>query len=131
MGKNKIMLWIPGLFVMLICSGCVGALVVGGVAAGAGVVAYVRGDLEVTRQEDLTIVYNASYKTLEELEITITHFEKDALSAVLIGYGADNKKIVIKMKRLENDYTKLTIRVGTFGNETMSQIIYDKIRKNL
>ena len=131
MRRHNVMLWITVGLVMVICSGCINALVAGGVAAGAGAVAYVRGDFEVVRRESITKLYNASLKALEDLEITITQFEKDALSAVITGHGAEDKKIVVKMKMVENDLTKLTIRIGTFGDKAMSQIIYDKIRKNL
>ena len=42
-----------------------------------------------------------------------------------------DKKVEIKLKRTEENYTKLSIRVGTFGDEEQSRVIYDKIKANL
>ncbi len=98
----------------------------------AGTVAYVRGDLESIMEEDITSIYESSKQALKDLEIEIVGTDKDLLSAVVNGKGAEDKKITIKMKRIEQGrLVKLTIRIGTFGEKTLSQIIYDKIHKNL
>jgi len=113
-------------------SGCIVAAVAGGAAAAVGTAAYVKGDLEVILEEDLDVVYAASKKALEDLEISIVGTDKDLLSAVVHGRGAEDKKVTIKMERVEKGrLVKLSVRVGTFGDKDFSKIIYDRINKHL
>lgn len=110
-----------------LAGGCAVALV----GAGAGTVAYLRGDLEATMAEDVGTVYQASLTALKQLEITPTKKEKDALSATIVARGADDKKIKIILKRTEENLTKLSIRIGYVGSETKSRVIYEQIKQNL
>ena len=108
--------------------GCMLAVV--GVGA-AGTIAYVRGDLQATESESIDVVYEASLKALEELELHVTSKSKDALAAQITTFDAQDKKIKIKLKAATDRTTKLSIRIGTFGSETKSRLIYQKIRDNL
>ncbi|MCK5272721.1 MAG: DUF3568 family protein [Sedimentisphaerales bacterium] len=129
MKKREVILKIVVVSALAMLQGCV---VVAAGAAAAGTVAYVRGDLESIMEEDITAIYESSKQALRDLEIEIVGTDKDLLSAVVNGKGAEDKKIVIKMKRIEQGrLVKLTIRIGTFGDKTLSQIIYNKIHKNL
>lgn len=110
-----------------IAGGCAAALV----GAGAGTVAYLRGDLEAIMAEDVGTVYQASLKALEDLEIGATSKQKDALFAKIVARGADDKKIKITLKRTEENLTKLSIRIGLIGSETKSRVIYEQIKENL
>ena len=131
MKKQEVILKIVAVSILAMLQGCVGVVVAGG-AAAAGTVAYVRGDLESIMEEDITSIYESSKQALRDLEIEIVGTDKDLLSAVVNGKGAEDKKIVIKMKRIEQGrLVKLTIRIGTFGDKTLSQIIYKKIHNNL
>ncbi len=108
--------------------GCMLAAV--GVGA-AGTIAYVRGDLQATESESIDVVYEASIKALDELDLHITSKSKDALVAQITTYDAQDKKIKIKLKATTDRTTKLSIRIGVFGSETKSRLIYQKIRDNL
>ena len=57
--------------------------------------------------------------------------EKDALSATILARDADDKRVTIKLKAQNEQMTEISIRIGTFGDETKSQMIYDRIRQNL
>ena len=111
-------------------SGCVAAVVAVGAGAAAGTV-YVQGDLQAVVDQELDKVYRAGLNTLEQLALPITGRDKTALDAKLIGRNSEDKKITIKLKRTEENYTKISIRVGTFGDEAQSRAIYDKIKENL
>jgi Protein of unknown function (DUF3568) len=129
MKKQEVILKIVVVSALAMLQGCV---VVAAGAAAAGTVAYVRGDLESIMEEDISSIYESSKQALIDLEIEIVGTDKDLLSAVVNGKGAEDKKITIKMKRIEQGrLVKLTIRIGTFGDKTLSQIIYNKINKNL
>jgi len=99
--------------------------------AGAGTVAYIRGDLESTESAELDAVYRAAEKAVARLELNVTGKTKDALSATVIARDAQDKKITIRLKAITEDSTKISIRIGLFGDEAKSRIIYDKIKENL
>jgi hypothetical protein len=111
-------------------SGCLVAAV--GVGA-AGTVAYMAGDLETQVSQDLDTLYAASREALESLELNLIEGKggKDALSATLVARDIQDKKVQIKMTAVTNELTELSIRVGVFGDETKSQLIYQEILKNL
>jgi len=98
---------------------------------GVGTVAYVKGDLEAVEAANLEKVYKATEKALDELELAVTKKSKDAMSAVIIARDAADKKITIKLSAAQEDTTKISIRAGTFGNETKSRMIYEQIKKYL
>ena len=113
---------------MLLLQGCVVAAV--GIGA-AGTVAYVRGDLESVESESIDVLYEATLKALKDLELLPTRKTKDALGAEIITYDAQDKKITIRLKAEAEGTTKLSIRIGVFGSETKSRLIYQKIRDNI
>lgn len=125
MQKQQVFLMLLLLCPLLAVQGCVVA------AIGAGTVAYVRGDLEVVESENLNSVYKAAEKAIEELGLTASKKTKDAMSAEIIARDSQDKKIKIKLIATAEGTTKLSIRVGLFGNETKSRLIYQQIKKNL
>jgi len=119
---------------LLLCGTAVfiqGCVAVAAAGLGAGTVAYVKGDLKALEAANLDKVYKATEKALDELEFSVTKKTKDVLSAVIVARDAANKKITIKLSAVEEDATKISIRVGTFGNETKSRMIYEQIKKYL
>lgn len=97
----------------------------------AGTIAYVKGDLQTEEPEPIDVVYEATLKALADLDLHVTSQSKDALVAEIITYDAQDKKIKIKLKTLTDNTTQLSIRVGVFGSETKSRLIYGKIRDSL
>jgi hypothetical protein len=125
---RKVLLTIVLIGVGCMSQGCMLAAV--GVGA-AGTIAYVRGDLQTAESEPIDVVYDACLKALEQLELPVTSKSKDALVAEITSFDAQDKKIKIKLKAQTDETTKLSIRIGTFGSETKSRMIYQKIRDNL
>jgi hypothetical protein len=112
---------------LLMNSGC--ALLVGG-AAGAGTVAYLKGELKTNEDVPINTLFDATIAAMKEMGLTVKKFEKAASSAQFIALTADDKTITIKLKK-RNDYlTEITIRVGTFGDESLSKKILEEIRKH-
>ena len=99
--------------------------------AGAGTVAYVRGDLEATYDANIDKVYNATLKSMGELELTPTQKQKDALTALVVARTSADKKVTIKLTRVGESLTKITIRIGVFGDEVLSRAIFERIKGNL
>jgi len=114
---------------LLFNSGCPAPLFLMGGAAGAGTVAYVGGELKSTEKVSLNTAWNASQKAMKDLEFTITSKEKDAFDGQFIAKGAANKIIKIKLNKQSDMLTEIRIRVGTFGDESLSLQILEKIKK--
>ena len=111
--------------------GCVAAAVGIGAAGAAGTIAYVKGDLEAIEAEELDVVYEATVRAVKDLELRVISKTKDALTATVYARDAEDKKVTITLKRTTEQTTKLSIRIGTFGNETKSRLIYQKIHDYL
>ena len=111
-------------------SGCL-VLAVGAGAAGA--VAYTKGDLEAEQHHNIDQVYAATTKAVEDLKLYVLSDEgnQDALSATVVARDAGDKRVKVTLKSVAQDLTKVSIRVGTFGDQTKQRLIYDKIRENL
>ena len=109
-------------------SGCVA------VAAGAGAgaaVAYVRGDLDTTLGANLDRSARAVDKAIEQLKFAKVSENKDALQAIIIARNAGDRRIELRLEKLTDDATKLKIRVGTFGDDTLQMTILEKVKSNL
>ncbi len=116
------------LSVLVLTSGCL-ALAAG---AGAGAaVAYMRGDLDVTLDANLAKSVRAAEKAIAQLKYAKISDRQDALQATLISRNASDQKIELYLEKLTDDATKLKIRVGTFGEESMQQEILKRVRSNL
>jgi hypothetical protein len=110
-------------------SGCA-AFVVGAGAGAAGVIWY-KGKLEETVAASVPHVHQAVKAGLRDLNITITEDRYDELTAEVRGILADGKKVWIDAESVGASTTKLTIRVGVFGDKDFSLRIRDAIKRHL
>jgi len=110
-----------------------GCLVVAAGAGAAGTVAYLEGDLEAVEPYKIDTVYAAARETMKKLQLPVLEgkTQKDALSATIAARDAEDKRVIIKLNAQTEETTKISIRVGTFGDHTKSQMIYNRIRENL
>jgi len=115
----------------LMQTGCVVAAVGVGAAAGAGTIAYIKGELKAVEDANIDRVWRATEGAVDELNFIVTNKVKDAVSAKLDALTADNKSIHITLKRKTDSLTEIIIRIGTFGNEELSRLILEKIQKRL
>lgn len=109
-------------------SGCFAVVAAG---AGAGTVAYVRGELETSLGDNYSKVVDATRTALKELEFARVSENKDALKAVFVSRTALDKKVEVTVEKVGDKSTKVKIRVGLFGDEQLSVSILDKIKSNL
>lgn len=112
---------------VVIQSGCV----VAAVGAGAGAVAYIRGDLEATLESSLNAAAKATDRAIGQLEFAKVSDRKDALTANYVARTAQDKKIEIILTKVGDKVTKVRIRVGVFGDEAVSLAILEKIKAGL
>jgi hypothetical protein len=111
-------------------NGCLLLVAGGAAAAGVGTYAYVNGELKGTEAVSLDQAWTASQAAVKDLEFPITTKTKDALQAELTARNSSDKRIQIKLKKVSDKSTEIRIRVGTFGDESMSRLILDKIKSH-
>lgn len=115
----------------LLLTGCAAALVAGGVAAGAGTVLYVQGAMEATYDRSFDDVWQASQDGIKSLGLRPTKRDKSPTKGILKTRRLDDKPVTIVVRPLTEKTTKLTIRVGTFGDEVTSREILEAIDSQL
>ncbi|MBI2518594.1 MAG: DUF3568 family protein [Opitutae bacterium] len=115
------------LLALPVLSGCI----IAAAGAGAGTMAYVRGELDTTLGNNYNKVVDATRTALKELEFARVSENKDALKAVFVSRTALDKKVEVTVEKVGDKSTKVQIRVGLFGDEQMSVSILDKIKSNL
>ena len=116
----------------LVLTGCLAAAAVGGGAvAGAGTIAYIKGELKATEGHSIDETWAATEAAIDELQFIVINKVKDATAAELKAQTADNKTVHIDLKRIADNLTEIKIRVDTFGDEALSRYILSKIQANL
>lgn len=108
-------------------TGCVGLVAVG---AGAGTVAYIRGDLEVESSKPVEQVMAAIEQTCSELKFTVDKKETKAFTGTVVADG-DFGRVVFKAKARNPEKTEISIRVGPFGDKGASELIYEKLKPKM
>ncbi len=111
-----------------LCPSCV--LLVAGAAGAAGAM-YVNGDFDARLPASPKKCAEAARRVLEDLEIKVTRCDASALDGRVEGKSALDKDIAITLKRDTETETKITIRVGVWGDESVSRQIYEKIKARL
>ena len=115
---------------LLVNSGCPAAVLIGGgAAAGGGSFAYIKGELKSTEEVSLNRAWKATQMAMDDLEFHTTGKEKDAFDAELRASGVGGKKIKVALKKISDTSTEIRIRIGTFGDKSLSKQILEKIKK--
>jgi hypothetical protein len=112
--------------IVVTASGCL-AVALGGGAVGA---AYVLGDIDRTYPFPLEIVWSATETALAELQLPPGFDSKDQLTAQFDRRTATGDRIRITLAS-RGQFTKLSLRVNTFGDRSMSQVIVGRIESHL
>ena len=116
---------------LALTTGCILVAAGAGAAAGVGTYAYVRGELKSTLDAPLDRTWRATQTAVKDLKFAVIKEQKDALQAELTARTAADKKVLVKLVKLTNNTTEVRVRVGTFGDESLSRLILEKIKANL
>ena len=130
MNLNKLLIASLFFSTMISSSGCAVVLLGAGGAAGAGTVAYVGGELKSSENVSLDRAWNASQVAIGSMGFTVTSQEKDGFSGKLIARGAEDRRVTVKLKKQTDEVTQIGIRVGTFGDKTLSRQVLEEIKKH-
>lgn len=120
------------LFFILSLSSCA-ALFVGAAtgAAAEGGVAYYMGDLKSTEKFSAQYLSEATNKAFKDLKIARTGYEEKGNVIEFTGRRTDDIKVTVKIEKIAETESNLSIRVGVFGDREASQQIYDTIHAHL
>jgi hypothetical protein len=119
-----VMVWMP---LGMALGGCLCAV---GMAAGtgAGAIAYSRGEVEATERMSLDGAWAATLAAVDELQFPVKQQQKDAVSARLVAERADGGLVRISIDAKDGGLTRIRVRTGTFGNESVSRVVIDRIK---
>jgi len=121
--------WIAALVAVL--PGCLLVAVGAGAGAAAAGTAYVMGDLEATLEATPTQIVSATRGALADMDIAMISAASTDLDGEVRARTATDEKVTIKVRSQTRRLSDVSIRVGTFGDETFSRRILEEIRGNL
>ncbi len=127
-GRFLVTLWLIAIGSQL---GCSVLLLGSGAVAGVGMVAYTRGELTTAEEADLDRVWAAAQGAMDDLVFVIQSRLTTAGSAKLIARGAGSRRVTVTVERRAGNLTNISVRVGYFGDEPLSRLILQKIRRRL
>jgi len=90
-----------------------------------------KGELKSTEEASIDKTWQAAQETMKDLEFVITSKGKNTFSAKLIAYRANDKKVEMYLQKASENTTEVKIRVGVFGDESLSRIILESLKKHL
>ncbi|APD51196.1 DUF3568 domain-containing protein [Francisella hispaniensis] len=112
----------------LILNSCI----VAAIAVGGGTVAYIDGNYSMNIEGNYKAVYKATLKAINDnndfvlvsKDLDQTKQNADIEGATKI----DSTSFSVKIERLTDQATKVTIKFGTFGDQAMSSTLMDQIQ---
>lgn len=113
---------------VLVMGGCAGVVL--GAAGGAATYAVVTGTLTKTVTAEVNDVYSATTAAMKTLEFSVEATRKDGVFAEVEAKNAKEEAVKVKIE-VKDEGTRISIRVGTFGNEAVSRRILAEIEKGL
>ncbi len=112
-------------FALFQAAGC-GVLIIGGAAAGTA--GYVSGDLNATIEGGFQNVVKATDTAIRENSIRETARDASQHKVAYELRTPQDDKILLTISRASKDLTNVTIRVGVFGDEPLSNRILEEIK---
>ena len=94
-------------------------------------VAWVRDALQTTVDASLDHTVKATTAALKSLQFSAVTTRADAISGIVTANTARDEKIEITITSVTPVQTRLDIRVGTFGDQPVSQRILREIQQQL
>jgi len=129
--KEKGML-IAVLFILGIALGGCAYIIVGGTAGGAGAAASVMGEERKVFAYNYDEVYDAALVVVKDhCKLPVYEERKEAITGTIKASLAKGTKVEVKVKFLSAGATEVRIRVGVFGDEDFSNLLFYKIEDRL
>jgi hypothetical protein len=108
-----------------------GCLVAAAAGATGATVAYVRGDLSETVSATPPRIATAAEKAAQDLKLVMVSNQSSNLDAKVVTRTARDVRVVIVAKAESDNSSRVSIRVGTFGDDSIQRQMMSRIRSNL
>lgn len=115
--------------VMIVTSSCASTVDPG--AEGSGVYSWKQRELKGEFAGSLLDVATASERAFNDLRLISVDQVVDGLKGTVTASTADGSKVRIKLKAMNFESTRFSIKVGTFGDKAMSQQVARYIARGL
>ncbi|ABK90586.1 DUF3568 domain-containing protein [Francisella tularensis subsp. novicida] len=104
-----------------------------GAAVGGGTAAYISGEYSMNMSGSVKDIYNATLKAVQSNDdFVITKKSITSVDAVVDGSTkVDSTSFYVKIEKLTDNASKVTIKFGTFGDQAMSATLMDQIQKSV
>lgn len=120
------------ILILFCLTSCAPATVfVAGTVAGISGYKYYQGALSVVYQAPYEKTFKAAVKVLEDMKFNIVNKEQDIAKGSIESRRADGKPVTISVKYRSTNETDVKIRVGYFGDEGASNVIKERIAREL
>jgi len=103
---------------------------VGAGAAGAGAGAYEMTDFEATVDASPSQLVQATESTFEQMNLSHILVRRTSTEGEVTARTASDRKVTLRFEQ-ETGLTRVWIRVGALGDETMSRDIFEKVRAQI
>ena len=123
--------YVLALGLLLAAVGTSGCILLLGAAGGVAGSKYVGGKLEAEINAPVEKVHQATVAGLKSLGLPLVINQGDKLAAKLESRTVDDKKVAIAVGFVSETQSKLSIRVGTIGDEKRSRSILNAIQAEL
>lgn len=100
-------------------------------AAGAAGYAWYRGEFEGSLDGSPKEVASAAKEALQDLDMKLIKVEATEIDGKVTARSALDKEVVVTIKRKTEQTSTVGIRIGAFGDEALSQNIFEKMKRNL
>lgn len=125
---RKLISAIPFILVLITLSAC--ASTFKGVEVEGGAI-YLRGELKGNVSAPLPKVETIVKEVMEELDFVAIDVISDKLKGEVKARMADGARVKVGIEAEDFESTQLRIRVGSFGNQSISRQIYKHIQRRL
>lgn len=122
----KVSVLIPLAAAAVVSSGCVAAR-----NAAENTVSTIRGATEVVLEKPVDKVGRAAEAAVREMKFSAIESRIDAVSGIVTARTAQDTKIEVRVNKVSDNTTHVTILVGTFGDEALSREILAQMKKRL
>lgn len=96
-------------------------------ARAVGSSVFIGGDFKASAPYDVQTCWNASYRTLYDMNFQNVDSEYDALSGWVTAETIDGKAVKIDLKQAKTGETEVVIRVGVRGDREASEVIWQRM----
>ena len=112
-------------------TGCIVAVAAVGAGIGIGAYSYSEGELTDEVPASPQKVVTAANAAFHDLQMTVISSESSVADGKVVAVTATEKKVKVEIKARSTAISKVSIRVGTWGDEALSVRIMDSIKAHL